>query len=289
MIQQKFILGDEWLYYKLYCGNKTADSILINIIKPLTEKLLDANLIKQWFFIRYADPDTHLRIRFHCEEISKISDIINEVKKAIGNFLDNDIIWKVQIDTYQREIERYGVDRILMSEKLFYLDSLACLEALELIDNDNILFMFALRSINDLFDAFSFNINDKISFTKENLGLFKEEFNSNKILNKQLNKKYQDLRIELVEFMELKDHKEYQSIINVLNIKNINLLKLINLSLKNRIGDGTEKENLISNYIHMMINRLFRDKQRLYELVCYDCLHRYFNYKLATNLIDKCQ
>ena len=33
----------------------------------------------------------------------------------------------------------------------------------------------------------------------------------------------------------------------------------------------------------MMVNRLFRDKQRLHELVCYDNLYRYSNFELAKN------
>jgi len=46
-MKRTFIPGDEWLYYKLYCGKKTADYILIDVIKPITEKLLSEGLINQ--------------------------------------------------------------------------------------------------------------------------------------------------------------------------------------------------------------------------------------------------
>ena len=183
-MQRKFILGDEWLYYKLYCGKRTADSVLVEVIKPLTKRLLANNSITKWFFIRFADPDPHIRLRFHCEDVSKIGEVIEEVKKAVQYYVDNDIIWKIQADTYQREIERYGIDTMLFSEALFFIDSKVCLDALNLIEDDNLLFMFALRSIDDILSVFNFTLNDKLSYAKINLNAFKSEFNSNKTLNK---------------------------------------------------------------------------------------------------------
>ncbi len=58
--KRSFIPGSEWIYYKIYCGVKTADKILTETIKPLVEQLKMLNLIEKWFFIRYSDPDTHI-------------------------------------------------------------------------------------------------------------------------------------------------------------------------------------------------------------------------------------
>lgn len=286
MIQRKFILGDEWLYYKLYCGNRTSDSILTKTIKPLTEKLLTNNLITQWFFIRYEEPYPHLRIRFHCKRKDVIGLIIEEVKETIQNYVFDDIIWKVEIDTYQREIERYGVETMLVSETLFYIDSYTCVKALELINDDNLLFLFSLRSIDNILEVFSFSSEEKLSFAKENLNLFKLEFNSDKTLNKKLNKKYQDLKEQLVEFLDSQSHKQYQLLIDLLNIKNSTLLKLKHEYFNQEILNKTDMEELLSSYIHTMINRFFRSKHRLHELVCYDFLFKYYNFKLATKLIE---
>ena len=41
VMKRKFILGEEWLYYKIYCGKRTADVILTQVIKPLAENLTD--------------------------------------------------------------------------------------------------------------------------------------------------------------------------------------------------------------------------------------------------------
>lgn len=40
-------------------------------------------------------------------------------------------------------------------------------------------------------------------------------------------------------------------------------------------------EYLLTSYIHMMLNRLFKSKNRIYELVLYDFLRRYYASKIA--------
>ncbi len=34
-------------------------------LRDFSETVMSAGLADSWFFIRYADPDPHLRIRFH--------------------------------------------------------------------------------------------------------------------------------------------------------------------------------------------------------------------------------
>ncbi len=39
--------------------------------------------------------------------------------------------------------------------------------------------------------------------------------------------------------------------------------------------------HLMSSFIHMSMNRLFRAKNRVHELVCYDYLYRYYKSAIA--------
>ena len=71
-MKKTFVVGDKWLYYKIYCGVTTADTILLKVIKPLTEELLALKKIKKWFFIRYSDPKPHLRFRVELINIQKV-------------------------------------------------------------------------------------------------------------------------------------------------------------------------------------------------------------------------
>jgi len=74
-LKRSFILGDEWIYFKLYSGAQTADRILESSIKPSMDNLLKGK-IDQWFFVRYADPDLHLRVRVHCRSSENVGFVI---------------------------------------------------------------------------------------------------------------------------------------------------------------------------------------------------------------------
>ena len=91
LIKRNFIIGDSWVYYKIYSGAKTSDSILAEIIKPLTEALLKEKIIDKWFFIRYSDPKHHIRLRFHYEDPHNISIIINRLQLYIEQYVMHDL------------------------------------------------------------------------------------------------------------------------------------------------------------------------------------------------------
>ncbi|MCX8492045.1 MAG: thiopeptide-type bacteriocin biosynthesis protein, partial [Cyclobacteriaceae bacterium] len=121
-VQRSFLSGDQWCYVKIYCGVKTADKILIDVLKPIAHELLAKEKITMWFFIRYADPDHHIRVRFsgHGNFYAEVTETLN---KAFAPYLESHLIWKVQTDTYNRELERYGAVNMDNSESLFFYDS----------------------------------------------------------------------------------------------------------------------------------------------------------------------
>src|SRR5690606_28834154 len=61
-ITRAFAPGSEWLYAKLYTGNATADHVLC-AVRPAIDAALGSGAADSWFFIRYADPDWHVRLR----------------------------------------------------------------------------------------------------------------------------------------------------------------------------------------------------------------------------------
>ena len=88
MITRKFHPGSEWLYFKVYTGIKTSDTILQEVIEPLVEQLQIQNLIDQWFFIRYNDPKPHLRIRLNLKNITPYSIILGMINSLFKDYLE---------------------------------------------------------------------------------------------------------------------------------------------------------------------------------------------------------
>lgn len=286
--QVNFSIGSNWLYYKLYCGTQIADKLLVDILKPLTEKLFHAKMIDKWFFIRYSDPDRHLRIRLHITEIKNIGEVIKLFRKAISDYEENNLVWKIQLDTYQREVFRYGANTIELAEKLFFIDSKYTLDLLEILNvtnSENIRWKIGIRLVDDLLFAFGFTLQDKLIFTEKFKKGFEMEFNMVRALKKQFDKKYRDFRVDISSMVDREmplsgELKLFEATLsNKIKEQKHIFNELLLIKKKNNLH--VEFDNLIASYIHMLLNRFFGNKQRLHEFMIYDFLWRTFRSQVA--------
>ncbi|WP_340200253.1 thiopeptide-type bacteriocin biosynthesis protein [Ascidiimonas sp. W6] len=281
--QRSFILGDQWLYYKIYTGPKTSDNVLTEIIKPVTEKLIENNTIESWFFIRYADPKHHIRVRFKYNNPNNIGSIINELYPGLKTYIAEDLIWKIQIDTYQRELERYGTNTMELAESLFYLDSKMMVDFLSMIEGDEgeeIRWLFGLRAIDSLLTAFDYDDTQKLEIMEGLKTGFGNEFGMSRPLKKQLDDKYRREREKIDDFMVFTavENPDYEPVLDVLQESAQNTVSIAQEILKHKTHNtlAMPLNNLMSSYIHMLMNRLFKSNNRMHEMVCYDFLYRYY-------------
>jgi thiopeptide-type bacteriocin biosynthesis protein len=293
-LKRTFIVGDEWLYYKFYTGPKTADVILTEMIKPITEELLSHKMIDYWFFIRYADPQLHTRVRFHVNDPKNIAPIIQVIRSHSTPYFEKDLVWKIQLDTYQREVERYGIDSMDLSEKWFFYDSKMIVDMLSLIEGDEgerIRWLFALRAVDTMLDDFGFDMErkfDLVTILRENFG---REHGMNRNLKEQMEKKFRTDRAVINELMDRgKDQvSEMLPLFQFLAQKSTAVKpiaeQILTLNKNNQLG--MPLNDLMASYSHMMVNRLFKSKQRTHEMVLYDFLHRYYKSEIARQKYSK--
>jgi thiopeptide-type bacteriocin biosynthesis protein len=287
-LTKSFSLGSEWLYYKIYCGVKTSDKILIEIMKPLTHHLISQKLIDSWFFIRYSDPELHLRVRFHLVDINNTGVVIKYIQNAIAEYEKSRLIWKIQADTYFREIERYGNNSMIYSEQLFYYDSKCIVDMIDMIDGDEgeeIRWIFAIRAVDQLLLDFNYSNNQKMEIM-ENLKMgFYSEFNIEQNSKIQLDRKYRVHREVISNILDRKKDRtsKLKPLFSLLKQKSYNVkpISKVILNLHNNNDLLIPLNNLLASYIHMLLNRLFKSKQRLHELVVYDFMWRTYRSELA--------
>lgn len=290
MIKRTFLLGEEWLYYKVYCGVRTADNILVELVAPLCQKLFENGLINSWFYIRYGDPDPHLRLRFKLTNTDNLVAVILEFNRLALPYMNDLLIWNIQTDTYVRELERYGSNTMELSEDLFFYESIFLLQTLSHIKNDELYFFFVLKAVDDFVSLFKMNESEKLKFYRSNATAYKNEFNVRKTTKMSLDKKYRASR-EL--FFSIMSNKVSESIdkdlVSVLLHRNESIKPLANSLLKTYKSNTLEIEliDILTSYIHMFVNRAFRDRQRFYEMVVYDFLVRYQNSKLKRKAITQ--
>ncbi|MET3026632.1 thiopeptide-type bacteriocin biosynthesis protein [Flavobacterium sp. UW10123] len=282
IVQRNFITGDNWLYYKIYTGTKTADFILIEIINAVANDLIQENIIDKWFFIRYSDPKHHLRVRFHCIDKSNLGIIMGKLLPYLNDLTNQDLIWKVQTDTYQRELERYGENTIELSESLFFYDSILIVNILEIIgsEDDELRWLFALRNIDNLLNNFEYSLENKLILFEHLKTGFGHEFGINKELNKQIDLKYRKYRYKIEEFMAFEQNQdsEYHEISIALEDFNNKIKSMSNavLDYNNYHLLQIDLNNLLISYVHMSMVRLFKSKNRMHEMMIYNFLYRYY-------------
>ena len=285
-IVRSFSIGSEWLYYKLYCGVKSADKLLIEVIQPFVNKLLEEKLIDKWFFIRYADPDAHLRVRFHIPKEENLGKVIRLFGNQIDFYHKSKVIWKVQADTYQREVERYGANTMELSEDMFYFNSAYIAEILGYLyknrSGENLRWMLGIVSIDRLLGCFNYSIDKRKKFTETLKENFFNEFGAGRSLKRQLDKKYRiyDTKVnKMLETGETLDPTLKQIILKNVNRISPIVEQIFEIKKRNKLEISTDE--LLSSYIHMMINRLIGSDQRLHEMVIYDFLWRQYRSKIA--------
>ena len=285
-IQRTFIPGSQWIYIKLYTGEKTADDILINSISLIVKKLQKKQYIEKWFFIRYSDPDFHMRIRLLVYNTQYIGEIIQLFHQKISRWSNDHLLWKMQLDTYNRELERYGKNLIEEAESVFYADSECILSIIKNLNgNDNYRWMIALKLINELLSDFGLNIEEKQKLM-ENLGKsYKTEFGFNEFNSKQFNSKFRENK-KMVEAVLNNDLNEKDFISLSLPIKKrsktlVPIVEQIKLQKENEVNE------LLKSYLHIMLNRLFRSRNRQHEMILYDFMFRYYSSEIAKDKYKK--
>jgi len=279
MLQRTFTPGDQWLYFKIYSGFKTADQLITEVIAPLANRLLTDQIISKWFFIRYSDPELHLRLRFLLTDTNKTGLPIEMLNQALQEYVRNDLIWKIQIDTYQREIERYGAATMELSESLFFFDSQYCAEILRATQGEEVetlRWRSALASVDYLLNDFSFNPEQKITFITMVKDNFVREFGLESS-RPQLSDKYRAHRKAVEELLEGESEK-YRNIHNILKLRSAQQIPIAG-QIMQQTEKGDKLNTLLSSYTHMMMNRWFRSKQRMHEAVVYDFLLKYYKSK----------
>lgn len=281
--------GSEWLYIKLYGGVAAADDVLATVLPSLLETAFARALISRWFFIRYSDPHHHLRIRLQKAPDRLTGELVPLVTGALEPLMGPGRIWKVQFDTYDREIERYGgVEGMLASEDIFFADSDAVLEILRALDGDEGLDMrwrIALLGVDRLLGDCGLDIEGRRALAGRSRDSLQREFQAGVQARKQLGDRFRAERrqVEIMFENSSGDGTPIKVARASLERRSSRIAEAVRrLSSLMEAGKlHTPLSELAASYAHMHINRLIRSAQRTHELAIYDFLFRIYDGQLA--------
>ena len=281
--------GSEWLYVKLYGGVTILDEILTTSLPALVRTAIASGSIDRWFFIRYADPHDHLRIRFHGASARISQELLPQVCETLNPLLASGKLWKIAFDTYEREIERYGgLEGLLAAEDIFFADSEAVLNMLGELAGDeglDIRWRIGLMTIDQLLTDCDFDDQAKRSAVERWRDTFQREFKIDSLGKKQLSDKFRAERQKLESLFD--DAPESSEVWlfakQALARRSVRvseaLRKLRALAAENKLE--TDIVDLAASFSHMHVNRLMRSSQRAHELVLYDFLFQIYDGRIA--------
>lgn len=284
-VKKSFSPGSEWVYLKIYCKPSIGNKFLANRLPVILNTLSRRKIMDKWFFVRFSDPDNHLRIRIHITKEKLLNQVIALFHNHTQDFQMNNLIWKVQLDTYQPEYFRYGFNELPLAENIFCMDSAMVLKMIKTGNlKDDELYLSGLLLIDKYLSSFNFHSSEKIYFLEKYRNALYAEMNIDKKSKLILDKKYRGYSNEIQSILNRNYPDNGSSSFNKIidtSFKNISELGKRLLNLNDKALLSCPLEDLVSSVVHMSLNRLITYNPRQYELVLYDFLYRYYRSKRA--------
>ncbi|MGN6420751.1 MAG: thiopeptide-type bacteriocin biosynthesis protein, partial [Pseudobacter sp.] len=278
-VQRNFLPGDEWLYYKIYCGTVTGEELLAGPLRRLSIRLSSNGLISRFFFIRYYDPEPHIRIRYHLSSSGNMADVIQQMKDAVKDYVSQKLVTRIQIDTYNRELERYGAALIGEAEQIFHADSEAVMTMLHwLQQNDSLAnkWQWAIAGIDQYLVDFGYDLKQKTLLLSQLQQGFLQEFGGGKPLVLQLNNKHRALKQEISAVFSEEPSYLISTGRKILQRRSRQLKPVVRSICSHLSQQQQSADELLGSYLHMFIDRLFDTDNRKYELLLYHLLLKHY-------------
>jgi thiopeptide-type bacteriocin biosynthesis protein len=133
------------------------DDLIAGPVRGLAAQALSSGMAEEWFFLRYSDPQRHLRLRFRGQPERLLQGLLPAVSAWAADLVEQELCQRFVVDTYEREIERFGGSAgMATAETLFAADSQAAADLLELLQIKHILLdrmTLAILSVDALLDG----------------------------------------------------------------------------------------------------------------------------------------
>jgi thiopeptide-type bacteriocin biosynthesis protein len=246
-------------------------------------------VVDRWFFVRFGDPDWHLRVRFHGLPARLHDELLPTLQAAAAPLIDDGRLWRFQLDTYEREVERYGgAEGIELTERLFHADSEAVLALATRLPEDprgDVRWRIALLAMDRLLADLGFDLDTRRAVVRRARDAFAAELPADARFHHQVGTKFRPERAGLMALLDLTPEIDTPLAFGreVLRRRSHRLAPVLaELKACARAGRLTVPlPELAVSYLHMHANRLLRSAHRAQELVLYDFLSRLYESRAA--------
>ncbi|SCX33559.1 lantibiotic dehydratase [Mycolicibacterium fluoranthenivorans] len=295
-VQRTFAPGSQWLYLKAYTGTASTDRILTGTVGPVLRGLRQAGTVDSWFFLRYADPEHHLRLRLHGDPVALRDHALPALTDALAPRLGDGTVWKVVLDTYHRETERYGGDHgIELAERIHAADSEAVVRVLGLLDGvsgedaADIGWKLCLYATDRLLTDAGFDLPQRRDWARAGVAGYRPEYPNAPDLDPGIGSRWRTERSDLARLLDDGSDHPYEAARRIFRERSLALVPLF-AELRHRADCGaltTPFEDVVHSVSHLNAVRLLRSAARTHELVLLNFLDRHYASRIAMQRNEK--
>ena len=134
------------------------EQLLLKQLAPWLTQMQQDGVLKHWFFVRYGDPDWHLRLRCFGEPERLYGELLPALNRLLTPSLASAGLHCIELFTYMQETERYGGEHMMpLAEHFFCLDSQFVLQAILFSQQDDSLrWRLAILAIDLILTQFDY-------------------------------------------------------------------------------------------------------------------------------------
>lgn len=278
-VESRFDIASDWLFLKCYVNEPALEDVLVREIPSLLATLERDLDVSEWFFIRYADPSPHIRLRLRLPPERHGSALIC-VRDALLGPPGTRRVNRVALDSYVREIGRYGGSfAIEAAERVFAADSRAVLAGLTLERDQNERVLLAALGVETLLSAVGLTLDQKLQIVRSSRDFRSGSLDPNRPARHMFSSLYRRDRPRLDELLESQNSPAWPALAEAAADYTTFGLLLDELA-EGELLEASKME-IAEALAHMHINRALRGGGGWPEVQVLDYLARTYQSQLA--------
>jgi len=268
------------LQAKVHGGEQVLDKMLRGNLGAFIRRTAQADAVKSWFFIRYTDPDFHLRLRFFGDPAYLTGTVLPALEEVCDPTIGSGI-WHLQFDAYEPETQRYGGPRgVRLAEDLFGFDSSCVLDLIGITDPSD-RWLVAAMSADALLSDFNLGVAGKLALLENYGESLRREFILDTDQDRAIGRLYRNSRLDIRRALGEEDGGKgdwLESSREILADRSRLMLPWVDtIQTEERAGHLTKPiRTMLCSYLHMHCNRLFASQMRRQETILLQLLIRQY-------------
>ncbi|WP_068497638.1 lantibiotic dehydratase [Paenibacillus kribbensis] len=277
-----YLPGESWFYAKLYGMNSRQDEFIGGYWEEFVRENRENGTILQAYFIRYADPNKHLRVRFELPENRTANTFLSTFHKWTEMLLHEGMIVRAVIDTYEPEIERYGGNKLMAwAERMFSCDSEVTAKLVHLIRFNQVsLEQDVIATLSVINILYQFGYHEKDAFKLMNQYFDFKEYLEDFRKERKFFLQWMTSDLEMSDSIQ----SNRQAIESIFNIRKEAVEQYSRVLYEQELeGEITNtREDIVFSVTHMHLNRLLgigRDRERKVMIMARHALNSLIQYR----------